>query len=77
MTEFTDHPARVVTNINALRVRSTPAIEAENIVGQLRPGQQVHVLSLVDKDRQTAAQFARERGYYTIAQLIEEAARGG
>ena len=45
VTEFTDHPARVVTNINALRVRSTPAIEAKNIVGQLRPGQQVHVLA--------------------------------
>ncbi len=45
MTEFTDHPARVVTNINALRVRSSPAIEAENIVGQLRPGQRVQVLA--------------------------------
>ena len=42
--EFTDHPARVVTNINALRVRSTPSIEADNIVGRLQPGQQVHVL---------------------------------
>ena len=45
VTEFTDHPARVVTNINALRVRSTPAIEADNILGRLRPGQQVHVLA--------------------------------
>ena len=43
--EFTDHPARVVSNISALRVRSSPAIEAENIVGRLRPGQQVHVLA--------------------------------
>ena len=43
--EFSDHPARVVTNINALRVRSTPAIEADNIVGRLQPGQQVHVLA--------------------------------
>ena len=43
--EFTDHPARVVTNIDALRVRSTPAIEADNIVGRLQPGQQVHVLA--------------------------------
>ena len=33
--------------------------------------------TLVDDNGQTAAQFARERGYYTIAQLIEEAARGG
>ena len=45
VTEFTDHPARVVTNINALRVRSTPAIEADNIIGQLQPGQRVHVLA--------------------------------
>ena len=45
VTEFTDHPARVVTNINALRVRSSPAIEADNIVGRLQPGQQVHVLA--------------------------------
>ena len=43
--EFTDHPARVVSNISALRVRSSPAIEAENIVGQLRPGQRVQVLA--------------------------------
>ncbi len=42
--EFSDHPARVVTNINALNMRSTPAIEANNIVGRLQPGQQVHVL---------------------------------
>ncbi len=45
VTEFTDHPARVVTNINGLNVRSTPAIEADNILGRLRPGQQVHVLA--------------------------------
>ena len=43
--EFSDHPARVVTNIDALRVRSSPAIEADNIVGRLQPGQQVHVLT--------------------------------
>ena len=43
--EFSDHPARVVTNINALNVRSTPAIETDNIVGRLQPGQQVHVLA--------------------------------
>ena len=43
--DFSDHPARVVTNISALRVRSTPAIEADNIVGRLQPGQQVHVLA--------------------------------
>ncbi len=43
--EFTDHPARVVSNIDALRVRSSPAIEADNIVGHLQPGQQVHVLA--------------------------------
>ena len=43
--EFSDHPARVVTNINALNMRSTPAIEANNIVGRLQPGQQVHVLA--------------------------------
>ena len=42
--EFTDHPARVVTNINGLNMRSSPAIEADNIVGRLQPGQQVHVL---------------------------------
>ena len=45
VTEFTDHPARVVTNINALNMRSSPAIEADNIVGRLQPGQQVHVLA--------------------------------
>ena len=43
--EFTDHPARVVTNINGLNVRSSPAIAADNIVGRLQPGQQVHVLA--------------------------------
>ena len=43
--EFTDHPARVVTNISALNMRSSPAIEADNIVGRLQPGQQVHVLA--------------------------------
>ena len=43
--EFTDHPARVVTNINGLNVRRTPAIETDNIVGRLQPGQQVHVLA--------------------------------
>ena len=43
--EFSDHPARVVSNINALNVRSTPAIETDNIVGRLQPGQQVHVLA--------------------------------
>ena len=43
--EFTDHPARVVSNISALRVRSSPAIEADNIIGQLQPGQRVHVLA--------------------------------
>ena len=42
---FTDHPARVVTNINGLNVRRTPAIESDNIVGRLQPGQQVHVLA--------------------------------
>ena len=42
---FTDHPARVVGNINGLNVRSTPAIEDGNIVGRLQPGQQVHVLA--------------------------------
>ncbi|MCY3936485.1 MAG: SH3 domain-containing protein [Chloroflexi bacterium] len=42
---FQDHPARVVTNINGLNVRSTPAIENDNIVGRLPPGQQVHVLA--------------------------------
>ena len=42
---FQDHPARVVTNINGLNVRSTPAIENDNIVGRLQPGQQVHVLA--------------------------------
>ncbi len=45
VVDFIDHPARVVTNINGLNVRSSPTIEAENIVGQLRPGQQVHVLA--------------------------------
>ena len=43
--EFTDHPALVVTNINALNMRSSPAIEADNIVGRLQPGQQLHVLT--------------------------------
>ena len=43
--EFTDHPARVVTNINGLNMRSSPGIEADNIVGRLQPGQQVHVLA--------------------------------
>lgn len=43
--EFTDHPARVVTHINGLNVRSTPAIAEDNIVGRLQPGQQVHVLA--------------------------------
>ena len=43
--EFSDHPARVVTNINALNVRSSPAIESDNIVGRLQPGQQVHILA--------------------------------
>ena len=43
--EFSDHPARVVSNIGGLNVRSTPAIEADNIVGRLQPGQQVHVLA--------------------------------
>ena len=42
---FSDHPARVVGNINGLNVRSSPAIEADNIVGRLQPGQQVHVLA--------------------------------
>ena len=45
VVDFIDHPARVVTNINGLNVRSTPAIEADNIIGQLRPGQRVHVLA--------------------------------
>ena len=45
VTDFTDHPARVVRNINGLNVRSTPAIEDNNIVGRLQPGQQVHVLA--------------------------------
>ena len=45
ITDFTDHPARVVRNINGLNVRSTPAIEDNNIVGRLQPGQQVHVLA--------------------------------
>ena len=45
VTDFIDHPARVVTNINGLNVRSTPAIENDNIVGRLQPGQQVHVLA--------------------------------
>ena len=44
-SEFTDHPARVVGNIGGLNVRRTPAIEADNIVGRLQPGQQVHVLA--------------------------------
>ena len=44
-SEFSDHPARVVGNINGLNVRSTPAIESDNIVGRLQPGQQVHVLA--------------------------------
>lgn len=44
-TNFTDHPARVVRNIGGLNVRSTPAIESDNIVGRLQPGQQVHVLA--------------------------------
>ncbi len=43
--EFTDHPARVVTNINALNMRSSPAIEADNIIGRLQPGQQVHAIA--------------------------------
>ena len=43
--EFSDHPARVVRNIGGLNVRSTPAIEDDNIVGRLQPGQQVHVLT--------------------------------
>ena len=43
--EFSDHPARVVTNIGGLNVRRTPAIETDNIVGRLQPGQQVHVLA--------------------------------
>ena len=42
---FTDHPARVVSNIGGLNVRSTPAIETDNIVGRLQPGQQVHVIA--------------------------------
>lgn len=41
---FTDHPARVVRNINGLNARRTPAIESDNILGRLQPGQQVHVL---------------------------------
>ena len=45
VTDFTDHPARVVRNINGLNVRRTPAIETDNIVGRLQPGQQVHVLA--------------------------------
>ena len=45
VVEFTDHPARVVTNIGGLNVRSSPAIETDNIVGRLQPGQQVHVLA--------------------------------
>ena len=45
VTNFTDHPARVVRNINGLNVRRTPAIEDDNIVGRLQPGQQVHVLA--------------------------------
>ena len=45
VVDFIDHPARVVTNINALNMRSSPAIEADNIVGRLQPGQQVHVLA--------------------------------
>ena len=44
-SEFTDHPARVVGNINGLNVRRSPAIETDNIVGRLQPGQQVHVLA--------------------------------
>ena len=44
-SEFTDHPARVVGNIGGLNVRSTPAIEADNIVGRLQPGQQVHIIA--------------------------------
>ena len=43
--EFSDHPARVVTNINGLNMRSSPAIEVDNIVGRLQPGQQVYVLA--------------------------------
>ena len=42
---FTDHPARVVGNINALNVRSAPAIADGNIIGRLSPGQQVHVIA--------------------------------
>ena len=44
-TEFTDHPAQVVYGIPRLNVRRTPAIEADNIIGQLQPGQRVHVLA--------------------------------
>ena len=44
-SEFSDHPVRVVSNINGLNVRSSPAIETDNIVGRLQPGQQVHVLA--------------------------------
>ena len=43
--DFSDHPARIVSNINGLNMRSSPAIEADNIVGRLQPGQQVHVLT--------------------------------
>ena len=43
--EFNDHPARVVGNIGGLNVRRTPAIETDNIVGRLQPGQQVHVIA--------------------------------
>ena len=45
ITDFTDHPPASVRNINGLNVRRTPAMETDNIVGRLQPGQQVHVLA--------------------------------
>ncbi|MCY3936488.1 MAG: hypothetical protein OXG09_10955 [Chloroflexi bacterium] len=39
---FTDHPARVVRNINGLNVRRTPAIESDNILGRLLQMPRLH-----------------------------------
>ena len=65
--EFTDHPARVVSNISALRVRSSPAIEADNIIGQLQPGQRVHVLAREgDWQQVCAARMAYSAGRTAI-----------
>ena len=44
ITSYVDHPARVAAHIEFLNVRSSPTMEENNIIGQLTPGQLVHVL---------------------------------